>query len=289
MIEAITTLPSASHSGNQPAHRSMPSMWSSQSIDLQENLLKGARILSLLTSIVLAAFAGNNAFAAQTNVAVAANFIDAAKEVAAAFKQKTGHEVVLSFGSSGQLYLQITQDAPFQILLSADDIRPKQLVNAGIGVAESLFTYAIGKLVLWSKTPNLVKGAETLKMGAFSKLSIANPTAAPYGVAAVETLKALKIYEALQPKIVQGESIAQAFQFIDTGNAELGFIALSQLAGNTSGSRWLVPQELYAPIRQDAVLLKKGASNEAATGFVTFLRGAETRAIIEKYGYAVDE
>ena len=264
-------------------------MWSSQSIDLQENLLKGARILSLLTSIVLAAFAGNNAFAAQTNVAVAANFTDAAKEVAAAFKQKTGHEVVLSFGSSGQLYLQITQDAPFQILLSADDRRPKQLVNVGLGVAESLFTYAIGKLVLWSKTPNLVKGAETLKMGAFSKLSIANPTAAPYGVAAVDTLKALKIYEALQPKIVQGESIAQAFQFIDTGNAELGFIALSQLAGNTSGSRWLVPQELYAPIRQDAVLLKKGASNEAATGFVTFLRGAETRAIIEKYGYAVDE
>lgn len=289
MIEAITALPSASHSGSQPAHRSMPSMWSSQSIDLQENLLKGARILSLLTSIVLAAFAGNNAFAAQTNVAVAANFTDAAKEVAAAFKQKTGHEVVLSFGSSGQLYLQITQDAPFQILLSADDRRPKQLVNVGLGVAGSLFTYAIGKLVLWSKTPNLVKGAETLKMGAFSKLSIANPTAAPYGVAAVETLKALKIYEALQPKIVQGESIAQAFQFIDTGNAELGFIALSQLAGNTSGSRWLVPQELYAPIRQDAVLLKKGASNEAATGFVTFLRGAETRAIIEKYGYAVDE
>lgn len=289
MIEAITALPSASHSGSQPAHRSMPSMWSSQSIDLQENLLKGARILSFLTSIVLAAFAGNNAFAAQTNVAVAANFTDAAKEVAAAFKQKTGHEVVLSFGSSGQLYLQITQDAPFQILLSADDRRPKQLVNVGLGVAGSLFTYAIGKLVLWSKTPNLVKGAETLKMGAFSKLSIANPTAAPYGVAAVETLKALKIYEALQPKIVQGESIAQAFQFIDTGNAELGFIALSQLAGNTSGSRWLVPQELYAPIRQDAVLLKKGASNEAATGFVTFLRGAETRAIIEKYGYAVDE
>jgi len=105
----------------------------------------------------------------------------------------------------------------------------------------------------------------------------------------VETLKALKIYEALQPKIVQGESIAQAFQFIDTGNAELGFIALSQLAGNTSGSRWLVPQEFYTPIRQDAVLLKKGASNEAATGFVNFLRGAESRAIIEKYGYAVDE
>jgi molybdate transport system substrate-binding protein len=251
--------------------------------------MRRARTLSLLISIVFATFASNIAFAAQTNVAVAANFTDAAKEIAAAFKQKTGHEVVLSFGSSGQLYLQITQDAPFQILLSADDIRPKQLVNAGLGVAESLFTYAIGKLVLWSKTPNLVKGPATLKIGGFSKLSIANPTAAPYGVAAVETLKALKIYEALQPKIVQGESIAQAFQFIDTGNAELGFIALSQLTGNTSGSRWLVPQEFYTPIRQDAVLLKKGASNEAATGLISFLKGPEARAIIEKYGYAVSE
>jgi len=243
-------------------------------------------LVRLALGVALASLIGSNALAAQTNVAVAANFTDAAKEIAAAFKQKTGHDVVLSFGSSGQLYNQISQDAPFQIMLSADDERPKKLVQDGLGVQGSTFTYAIGKLVLWSKSPDVVKGDATLKDSKFAKLSIANPTAAPYGAAAIETLKALKIYETLEPKIVQGNSIAQAFQFIDTGNAELGFIALSQLAGNTSGSRWLVPQELYTPIRQDAVLLKKGASNEAATGFMTFLKGPEARAIIEKFGYA---
>jgi molybdate transport system substrate-binding protein len=251
--------------------------------------MKTARMLRLTLGIALVALVGNNASAAQTNVAVAANFTDAAKEIAAAFKQKTGHEAVLSFGSSGQFYSQITQDAPFQIFLSADDERPKKLVDDGLGVANSLFTYAIGKLVLWSRTPNFVKGEETLKSGSFTKLSIANPTAAPYGVAAVETLKALKLYDALLPKIVQGNTIAQAFQFIDTGNAELGFIALSQIVGNTSGSRWLVPQGHYTQIRQDAVLLKKGASNEAAVSFIAFLKGPEARAVIEKYGYVLGE
>ena len=234
----------------------------------------------------LAAAVNTSAFAAQTNVAVAANFTEAAKEIAAVFKQKTGHEAVLSFGSSGQFYTQITQDAPFQIMLSADDERPKKLVEDGLAVSESRFTYAIGKLVLWSKSPNFVKGEETLKSGSFAKLSIANPTAAPYGAAAIEALKAVKLYETILPKIVQGNTIAQAFQFIDSGNAELGFIALSQLTGNSSGSRWLVPQLLYTVILQDAVLLKKGTSNEAATAFMSFLKGPESRAIIEKYGYA---
>ena len=228
------------------------------------------------------------AMAAQTNIAVAANFTDAVKEIAAAFKAKTGHDAVLSFGATGALYTQITQDAPFEILLSADTERPKKLVDDGLGVADSRFTYAIGKLVLWSKTPDLVKGEETLKSGGFTKLSIANPALAPYGAAAIETLKALKLDEAVQPKIVQGNSIAQTYQFIDTGNAELGFVAMSQLAGKSEGSRWVVPQTLYQPIRQDAVLLKKGASNEAATAFMTFIKGAGARAIIEKFGYAID-
>jgi molybdate transport system substrate-binding protein len=228
------------------------------------------------------------AMAGQTNIAVAANFTEAVKEIAAAFKAKTGHDAVLSFGASGALYTQITQDAPFEILLSADAERPKKAVDDGLGVADSRFTYAIGKLVLWSKNAELVKGEETLKGGAFTKIAIANPTAAPYGAAAIETLKALKLDEAVQPKIVQGNSIAQTFQFVDTGNAEIGFIALSQLAGKTEGSRWMVPQTLYSPIKQDAVLLKKGAANEAATAFLTFLKGAEARAIIEKYGYAID-
>ena len=216
---------------------------------------------------------------------MAANFTDAAKEIAAAFKAKTGHDAILSFGSSGQLFTQITQDAPFQIFLSADDERPKKAVDDGLGVADSRFTYAIGKLVLWSKNADLVKGAETLSKGSFGKIAITNPVAAPYGAAAVETMKSLKLYDTLQPKFVEGANITQAFQFVDTGNAELGFVALSQLVGNNGGSRWLVPQNLYKQIRQDAVLLKKGAGNEAATAFMAFLKGAEARAVIEKYGY----
>jgi len=243
-------------------------------------------VKTIKTWAFLALFAATPALAGETNVAVAANFTDAAKEIATAFKAKSGHDAILSFGSSGQLYTQITQDAPFQILLSADAERPQKLVEDGLGVADSRFTYAIGKLVLWSKSADLVKGEETLKANGFTKLSIANPTAAPYGAAAIETLKALNLYDTLQPKIVQGNSIAQAFQFIDSANAELGFIALSQLAGNNGGSRWLVPQNLYTPIRQDAVLLKKAASNPAATEFLSFLKGAEGRAIIEKFGYA---
>lgn len=243
-----------------------------------------AAAIGLFTGLAISA----QAMAGQTNIAVAANFTDAVKEIAVAFKAKTGHEAVLSFGATGALYTQITQEAPFEILLSADAEHPKKAIDAGLGVADSSFTYAIGKLVLWSKNADLVKGEETLKGGGFTKLSIANPALAPYGAAAVEALKALKINEAVQPKIVQGNSIAQTFQFIDTGNAELGFIALSQLTGKSDGSRWIVPQTLYNLIRQDAVLLRKGSSNEAATAFMTFLKGAEARAIIEKYGYAID-
>ena len=142
--------------------------------------------------------------------------------------------------------------------------------------------------MLWSKTPNLVNGEATLKNASFVKLSICNPTAAPYGAAAVEAMKSIGVYEAMKPKLVEGASITQAYQFVETGNAELGFVALSQLAGNEAGSRWLVPQELYPPIRQDAVLLKSAADNEAARAFIGFLKGPEARAIIEKYGYVLD-
>ena len=245
-------------------------------------------LFRITLGVVTASLIGTSAFAAQTNVAVAANFTDAAKEIAAAFKKKTGHDAVLSFGSSGQLYTQITQDAPFQIMLSADEERPKKLISDGLGVADSQFTYVIGKLVLWSKDPNLVTGEATLTNGTFAKLSICNPVAAPYGAAAVETMKSLKLYDALQPKLVEGANITQAFQFVATGNAEIGFVALSQLRGNSGGSRWLVPQNLYKPIKQDAVLLKKGAGSAAAVAFMVFLKGPEARAIIEKYGYAFD-
>jgi molybdate transport system substrate-binding protein len=241
------------------------------------------------TLLVVFAWAATSGMvqAAQTIVAVAANFTEPAKDIAAAFKAATGDEAVLSFGASGQFYAQITQDAPYQVLLSADQDRPWQLVKDGLADAATRYTYAIGKLVLWSRAVDMVKDGNTLKAARFAKLSIANPATAPYGAAAIETLKALGVYDVLQPKIVQGNSIAQAFQFVDTGNAELGFVALSQLAGNSSGSRWLVPETLYAPILQDAVLLKKGASNTAATGFLAFLKGPEARAIIEKYDYGL--
>ncbi|MBA4789541.1 MAG: molybdate ABC transporter substrate-binding protein [Rhizobiales bacterium] len=244
-------------------------------------LTAGLAVASVFASV----FAGP-AWADEIKVAVAANFTEPAKQIAALFKEKTGHEAVLSFGSSGQFYTQITQDAPFVILLSADDERPKKLVADGLAVPESRFTYAVGKLVLWSKTDGTVKGEETLKANAFSKISIANPAAAPYGAAAIETLKALNLYDTLQPKIVQGNSIAQAFQFVETGNAELGFVALSQVI-NAGGSRWAVPQTLYSPILQDAVLLKKGADSAAARAFLDFLQGPEARAVIEKFGYAM--
>ncbi len=240
--------------------------------------------LSVLTSLALAGLAVP-AWAAETNIAVAANFTDAAREIGAAFKAKTGHDAVFSFGSSGQLYTQITQDAPFQIMLSADDERPKKAVADGLGVPGSPFTYAIGKLVLWSKQPGLVQGEATLTRAGFNKLSICNPVAAPYGAAAVQTIKSLKLYESLEPKFVIGANISQAYQFVRTGNAEIGFVALSQVVDDKTGSRWVVPQGLYTPIRQDAVLLKKGADNPAATAFMDFLKGPEVKAIIEAYGY----
>lgn len=236
----------------------------------------------------LALFAATAASAGETQVAVAANFTEPATEIARLFTEKTGHTATLSFGPSGQFYTQITQGAPFEVFLSADDARPKKAVAEGFGVEGSVFTYAIGRLVLWSKDPALVTGPETLKEPAFDHIAIADPKAAPYGAAAVETMTKLGVYDALAPKVVQGTSIAQAFQFVDTGNAALGFVALSQVARIEAGSRWLVPEDLHAPIRQDAVLLKTGADNEAAKAFLDFLRTPEATEIIESFGYSLD-
>jgi molybdate transport system substrate-binding protein len=242
-------------------------------------------LVHVLATGALALGAALPAQAGQTNVAVAANFTEAAKKIAQAFKAKTGNEAILSFGSTGQLYTQISQGAPFEVFLAADDARPKKAVDEGLAVKGSQFTYAIGKLVLWSRDSKLVQGAETLKSGKFEKIAIANPTAAPYGAAAVQAMKAEGVYDKLQPKIVQGSNIAQTYQFVETGNAELGFVALSQVANSKGGSRWVIPADLYDPIRQDAVLLTKGANSEAATGFVEFLKGPEAARIMESYGY----
>lgn len=223
-----------------------------------------------------------------THVAVAANFTDTAWEIARVFQEKTGHEAVLSFGSSGQFYAQIKEGAPFQVFLSADDTRPKKLVDEGFGVVDEEFTYAIGKLVLWSRKPGLVINEETLKNGDFSKIAIANPAVAPYGEAAVDVMRALDVYAALKSKIVQGNSIAQTFQFVNTDNAELGFIALSQIPNRKEGSWWIIPANYYRPIYQHAVLLKSGEKNNAARAFMKFLRSPVAHSIIHKSGYATE-
>jgi molybdate transport system substrate-binding protein len=245
-------------------------------------------VLHVLPVVAVALGGALSARAAQTNIAVAANFTDAANEIAEAFKEKTGHEAILSFGSTGQLYTQITQAAPFEVFLAADDARPRLVVEEGFAVPGSQFTYAIGTLVLWSQDPGLVQGEQTLKNGDFTKIAIANPEAAPYGAAAVQAMQSLGVYDQLEPKIVQGNNISQTFQFVETGNAELGFIALAQVARSDEGSRWVVPEDLHDPIRQDAVLLETGEDSEAARAFVEFLNGPEAVAIIEKFGYGID-
>ena len=228
------------------------------------------------------------ALAADTQVAVAANFTEPAKEIAQAFKAATGHTAILSFGSSGQFYAQMAHGAPYEVFLSADADRPKAAERDGLGVTGSRFTYAIGRLVLYSRTPGLVDPAgAVLASGKFNKLSIADPAAAPYGVAAVQTLKKLGVYDRVKPKIVQGASITQAYQFVQTGAAELGFVALSQVIKAEGGSRWLVPAADHAPIDQQAILLYTGEKNPAAKAFLAFLKTPAAIAVIKRYGYEV--
>ncbi len=238
-----------------------------------------AGLLMGLTSLVQAA---------DTQVAVAANFTAPAKEIAAAFHAATGHTATLSFGSSGAFYTQIANGAPFEVFLSADADRPAKAEKDGLAVPGSRFTYAVGRLVLYSTTPGLVDPAgAVLKTGAFTHIAIADPAAAPYGAAAMETMKRLDVAAALAPKIVTGSSITQAYQFVATGAAELGFVAASEVVAVPGGSRWLVPSTLHAPIVQQAVLLKTGAANPVAPAFAAFLRSPPAVAVIRRYGYEV--
>ena len=240
-----------------------------------------------LAALALAAVAGP-ALAADPQVAVAANFTEPAKAIAAAFKAQTGHGVVLVFGSSGQFYTQITQGAPFAVFLSADGDRPRKAEQEGLAVPGTRFTYAIGRLVLYSRAPGLVDDhGAVLAGGRFETLAIADPAAAPYGVAAIQTLKTLRLYDRLKPKIVQGASIAQAYQYVATGAAEIGFVALSQVVSVPGGSRWLVPESDHALIDQQAVLLFAGAKDPTARAFLAYLRSPAAIAIIRRYGYEV--
>lgn len=244
-------------------------------------------LIAALLGVWSLTFAGV-ALAAETKVAVAANFTEPAKVIAARFKARTGYDAVLSFGSSGQFYTQIANGAPYEVFLSADVERAQKAEAEGLAVAGSRFTYATGRLVLFSKTAGLVDGrGAVLAKGGFDKLAIADAKAAPYGQAAIETLNKLKLYDALKPKIVTGGSITQAYQFVQTGATEIGFVALSQVVDERGGSRWIVPAANHTPIEQQAVLLKAGANNAAAKAFLTFLKSAEAKAIIRRYGYEV--
>ncbi len=222
-------------------------------------------------------------------MAVAANFSAPAKQLAAQFEKATGHRLALSSGSTGKFYAQISNGAPFDVLLAADSETPRRMEQEKLAVSGSRFTYALGKLVLWSPREGVVDDrGEVLRTGTFRRLSLANPRLAPYGAAAQEAMERLGAWATLQDRLVMGENIAQAFQFVATGNAELGFVAYSQVrepGKPLAGSFWLVPQSLYAPLRQDAVLLAHGASNAAAREFLAFLRSAPALELIRGYGY----
>jgi len=249
--------------------------------------------LSRYLATLLVVFAGAPLGAAEVQVAVAANFTAPMQAIAAAFEQDTGHKARLSFGSSGKFFAQIKHGAPFQVFLSADDTKPAKLEREGMTVPGSRFTYAVGTLVLWSAQPGLVDAeAAVLGKGGFKHLALANPKLAPYGAAAMQTLETLGLTDRVGSKIVQGENIAQTYQFVATGNAELGFVALSQVMSDGklgSGSAWIVPASLHTPIRQDAVILARGEGNPAATALLRYLKGEKAVAVIESYGYRVNQ
>lgn len=242
-----------------------------------------------LVLLMVLCCAGRWAPAEEISVAVASNFTLVMRDIVAEFERSSAYQVKLSYGSSGKFYAQIRHGAPFQVFFSADQAKPKALQRDGLIVPGSRFTYATGALVLWSTKPGLVdENATRLKRGDFNRLAMANPRLAPYGMAAVEVLENLGLKEATRAKWVQGENIAQTYQFVSSASVDMGFVALSQIihrAHVERGSRWIIPTELYNPIRQDAVLLQRGADSAAAQALLRFVRGEKARDIIESYGY----
>ena len=232
--------------------------------------------------------AGAPAFAEQVLVAVAANFLPPFREIAIEFETATGHNVRVATGSSGNFYSQIKNGAPFDVFFSADMDHPKRLEDEGLGVKDSRVTYAIGRVVLWSPNAGLIKGEETLRSNNFKRLAIANPKTAPYGLAAMQAMQTLDLWESVQPKIVMGENLGQTMGFIESGNADLGFVALSQVLDpkiKGRGSRWDVPTHLHEPIKQDVIVLTKGKDNPAARALLAFVNSPHVQTIIERYGY----
>lgn len=247
-------------------------------------------VRSIAAVLLLGLLIATRVSAEETLVAVASNFTATAKDIATAFEIETGHRAKLSFGSTGKLYAQIAHGAPFDLFLAADSERPALAEQQGFAVAGSAFTYARGKLVLYSLDPDLVvnEGEALNNPESFARIAIANPATAPYGEAAVAVMQHMGVYAKVESKIVKGENIAQVYQYVITQNVQLGFVALSQVIAESRGSQWIIPEELYAPIKQDAVLLTRGSGNPAAQAFMEFLKGAEARRIIESYGYGLD-
>jgi molybdate transport system substrate-binding protein len=248
-----------------------------------QKVLRWVGALVVLTSSAL--------HAEEVTVAVAANFSAPVQKIAAAFAAATGHKATVVVGSTGKLYAQIKNGAPFQVLLSADDETPTRLGKEGAGVAASQFTYATGRLVLWSRQAGVVddKG-EVLRSGRFDHLALADPKLAPYGAAAMDVMAKLGLTASLRPKRVQGESIGQTFQFVSTGNAALGFVALSQVMVDgkiIGGSAWVVPASLHSPLRHDAIVLNAGKDHAAAAAFMAYLRSDAAKAVIRAFGYEV--
>jgi len=229
------------------------------------------------------------ACAGEVRVAVASNFAASMERIVALFEKESGHTVKVSLGSTGKLYSQIKGGAPFDVLLAADEATPKRMVQEGLAAGGSRFVYAVGKLVLWSAQPDFVDDKGTvLTKGGFGKLAIANPRLSPYGVAAKETLEKMTMWNAMQGRLLRGEDVGQAYQFVVTENAELGFIALSQIMRDgkvSEGSWWLVPSEMYKPIRQSAVLLSGAKDQTAAQAFLAFLRSQKAAAVMRGFGY----
>ncbi len=251
--------------------------------------IRASRFAPTCLASLLAVFAVGAVQADEVQVAVAANFTAPIQAIAADFEKDTGHKLVAAYGATGQFYTQIKNGAPFEVFLSADDTTPEKLEKEGDTVKGSRFTYAIGTLALWSAKEGYVddKG-EVLKQNEYQHLSIANPKAAPYGLAATQVLEKLNLTEATKAKIVEGQNITQAYQFVSTGNAELGFVALSQIYKDgkvSSGSAWIVPASMHDPIKQDAVILNKGKDNAAAKALVEYLKGPKAAAVIKSYGY----
>jgi molybdate transport system substrate-binding protein len=251
--------------------------------------LRVSRCAPACLASLLAVFAIGTVQADEVQVAVAANFTAPIQAITADFEKDTGHKLVAAYGATGQFYTQIKNGAPFEVFLSADDTTPEKLEKEGDTVKGSRFTYAIGTLALWSAKAGYVDAqGEVLKNNEYQHLSIANPKAAPYGLAATQVLEKLKLTDATKAKIVEGQNITQAYQFVSTGNAELGFVALSQIYKDgkvSNGSAWIVPASMHDPIKQDAVILNKGKDNAAAKALVEYLKGPKAAAVIKSYGY----